>query len=232
MYSRMKTLYRFVFLLFVLFCFALTLQAQPKLAVKEGSQFQLGEVKEGVVLKKQLTLMNVGTELLTIDDIRTSCGCAIAKTEKKQLKAGETTTLSINIDTKDSKGPLKKQVFITTNESKDKEYEIVMFVTVRNVIEFKPIFLNFHTIAFGTTVYDTVTVHNTSDKPFTITSLKSPDSQITLRLSNKTIPARDSGKLIATLTPKKKGQVLGQFEIKTNIPEKKVVKLSFIGKIR
>ncbi len=229
----MNFLYNIIFTIASIFCLTNGLFAQPKFAIKEGKEFQLGEVKEGAIVKKQLTLMNVGTGTLTLDEIRTTCGCTVAKTTKKKLESGDTTLLTIAIDTKDSRGPLKKQVFIATNVNKDKEEEeIILYITVRNIIEFKPIFMNFHTVSFGNSFIDTVTVFNTSEKALTITSLTSPDSQITLRMSRRKIPPHDSSYLIAKLAPKKRGSILGQFEINTDNSEKKSLKLSFIGKIR
>ncbi len=213
------------------FCIA-TAFAQPKLSVKEGTKFQLGEAKEGTIVEKKLTLQNIGKDTLILEDIRTTCGCTTTKTPKKRLGANDTTSLSIFINTKGFKGPVKKEVFITTNDPKQSDLGIEFHINIRNIIEFEPSFINFHTVKLGSPSTQTVTIRNTSDKPITIISVTSPDSQVTAKPQEKTIKPNGMTKLIIKISAQKQGKLLGQIVITTNHPEKDSLKLSYVGEIK
>lgn len=224
---------KFFFLGFWILVFSYSfVLAQPKLSVKEGTKFQLGEAKEGAVIEKKLTLQNVGKDTLIIEDIRTTCGCTTTKTQKKRLGANDTTSLSVSINTKGFKGPVKKEVFITTNDPKQSDLGIEFHLNIRNIIEFEPSFVNFQTVKYGSPFTQSITVRNTSEKPITITSVTSPDSQITAKPRDKTIRPNSSTTLLVTVSSKKKGRFLGQIGITTNHPEKDSLKLSYIGEIK
>ncbi|MBI5215649.1 MAG: DUF1573 domain-containing protein [Ignavibacteriae bacterium] len=206
--------------------------AQPKLSVKEGTKFQLGEAKEGAILEQKLTLQNVGKDTLIIEDIRATCGCTTTKTHKKRLGTNDTTALTISVNTKGFKGPVKKEIFITTNDPKQADLEVELLVTIRNVIEFEPSFVNFRTVNFGKPAKQSITIRNTSEKPISITSVTSPDSQIIAKPKTKTIQPKSSTQLIVSLSAKKKGKILGQLLITTNHPEKDSLRLSYVGEIK
>ncbi|TAK59382.1 MAG: DUF1573 domain-containing protein [Bacteroidetes bacterium] len=223
---------RTMFLLALAMCFSVPLFAQPRINIKEGTELQLGEVREGTVIQKKLTLQNLGTDTLIIEDVRTSCGCTVAKTHKTRLSGNESTALDVSLNTAKFKGTFKKEVIVASNDPSHPTVTIALRADIRHDIEFEPGFVNFHDVILGNKVTVSVTIKNTTKKTVTIHSVTSPDSQITLKLSTHKIPSQKTAILTTTLKPSKKGQVLGQFEMKTNLPDKPVINLSFIGNVQ
>lgn len=76
--------------------------------------------------KHSFTLSNTGDKELAIDKIRSTCGCATADSEKKNLKPGETTSVEIKILKESIAGPFSKGIFIHSNSVSKK----IMMITV------------------------------------------------------------------------------------------------------
>ena len=208
------------------------LHAQPHIAVMQGLTIDIGEVKEGTILSKNLTIASAGTKTLLIKSVTASCGCTTTKISKLKLPAADTTSLLVTIDTKGFKGRLKKQIYIESNDPTGKILTVDLFLTVHTILEYEPSFVNFRDVLLGQSISDTILVRNTSETDITIVSVESPEPQISLEILTHTIPAGRAGKLIATINPEKKGKVIGQFTLKTNIRNNSVPKLSFIGHIQ
>ncbi len=222
----------FLFLISLLFSFSpSSLSAQPRIQVREGTSLELGEIEEGTVIKKNLTLINAGTGTLRIDSVRATCGCTTAKLKTKQLNPGDSTRVAITIKTDNFRGLLKKNVYLYSNDPDQEELDIIMNLTVRNPLECDPVFVNFHSLRLGSRKEATIKVFNRTSSPITLSSLASPDSQITLESSGKIIKPKGYIELKAVLLPKREGKVLGQFEIITNYRNKPIIKLSYIGQI-
>lgn len=97
-------------------------------------EYDFGKIKkaDGVV-SKQFTLSNRGKGELIIGDITTSCGCTTAKSDKKEVAAGEKIIIKVKFDPnfhEEPKGRFSRSVFIPTNDPNNKEIEIKIFVEI------------------------------------------------------------------------------------------------------
>jgi Protein of unknown function (DUF1573) len=59
----------------------------------------LGDVRSGTTVTHRFPLVNRSNVDLVITDVRTDCGCTVAKLEKRRLKPGEETSLGILVST-------------------------------------------------------------------------------------------------------------------------------------
>lgn len=87
----------------------------------------------GGIVETTFTIKNNGTEILTIGDITTSCGCASSVVESKSILAGEKTTLTVYFDPdfhEEPVGVFKRTIFIPTNDPTNQEAEIVIQVDI------------------------------------------------------------------------------------------------------
>ncbi|MCE1189713.1 MAG: DUF1573 domain-containing protein [Ignavibacteria bacterium] len=87
----------------------------PKIEFKE-LQFDFGAVPEGTICTHVFEFKNIGTEILEIKDIKTSCGCTAAVVSEALLSPGETGTLKVDLNTAGRFGRVQRDVTITTNE--------------------------------------------------------------------------------------------------------------------
>ncbi len=73
--------------------------AEPTSALQaEPSRFDLGAVKPGSQHERKLSLKNVGTQVVEIGPIETSCDCLSIELPKRKLEPGETITATLLID--------------------------------------------------------------------------------------------------------------------------------------
>jgi len=106
---------------------------QPGIAADETS-LDLGDVINGDILTRDLTLRNTGKADLEINDIITSCTCTQATVDPMTISAGQSGILHIRFDSgfhgPDLTGPLIRQVFINSNDPKQPELKIEFLVNV------------------------------------------------------------------------------------------------------
>ncbi len=86
----------------------------PVLKVEPPS-FKFGTYPANEEKEHAFTLTNAGDADLKIDKVRTTCGCSAAEVARKELKPGESTTLTAKIKKESIAGPFSKAVFIHSN---------------------------------------------------------------------------------------------------------------------
>jgi Protein of unknown function (DUF1573)/Cytochrome C oxidase, cbb3-type, subunit III len=121
---------------FVLLCLAalmvsgllLLFKAQPSLApilidaysppkiVTPALTVDLGLIPMEEHVGTRISISNHGGQLLSIKKVSSSCGCTIAKLKNSHLKAGASTVLSIEMDTRLKLGPIQKTIDIDSND--------------------------------------------------------------------------------------------------------------------
>jgi archaellum component FlaG (FlaF/FlaG flagellin family) len=80
----------------------------------------------------QFIIKNTGAETLTINNIKTSCGCTITDIQQKDIKAGDSSQLTIRYDTK-RPGAINKKIIIYSNDIKTPEKEIFIKGYVKSI---------------------------------------------------------------------------------------------------
>lgn len=89
--------------------------AQPK-AVAERTSYDFGNVVQDSVVKKTFTIINEGSDTLTINNIKVSCGCTAAVAGKKELGPLESTEIKVSFDSKGKIGRQNKIITVFTND--------------------------------------------------------------------------------------------------------------------
>jgi hypothetical protein len=87
-------------------------------------------VKEGTTVSHTFELVNNGTDVLEIKDVRTSCGCTAALVSNSTLKPGEKGTLKVDLDTKGRQGKMSRTVSIVSNDSEQQTKVITIYAEV------------------------------------------------------------------------------------------------------
>ena len=100
----------------------------------ETQSFDLGDVPNGAIATRDLTVRNTGDDLLVVEAISTSCGCTTATLEPMQIAPGGSGTLHIAYDAgahgPDLTGPLVRQIFINSNDPDQPEVTVELAVNV------------------------------------------------------------------------------------------------------
>jgi len=88
---------------------------EPKVGVQQ-LEHDFGNINQGDIVNHSFLISNNGGDLLKILDVRASCGCTAASPDKKELKPGESTNISVTFNSKGRKGPQTKIITVTTND--------------------------------------------------------------------------------------------------------------------
>lgn len=88
--------------------------------VLDASALDLGEMPNGEVVERVVTVRNDGDAPLVVDTVTTSCGCTTAALEPMTIEPGESGMLSIAFDSgahgPELRGPLMREVMIASND--------------------------------------------------------------------------------------------------------------------
>ena len=126
---------RFVFFAILVVGFLLVAcnSGQPSISV-EATSLDLGDVVNGEIISRDLTLRNDGDADLVIDSIITSCTCTQATINPMTIAAKQSGILHIEFDSgfhgPDLTGPLIRQVFINSNDPQSPELQVELSVNV------------------------------------------------------------------------------------------------------
>lgn len=97
---------------------------QPHISVAD-QELDLGDVVNGEVITRQVSVQNDGQAALTIEAVTTSCGCTQATMDPMTIPPGGGGTLSIEFDSgahgPELTGQLIRQVFIASNDPQRSE---------------------------------------------------------------------------------------------------------------
>jgi hypothetical protein len=103
----------------------------PKISA-DSYKFEFGEVEESSELKHTFKLTNRGKALLLINGAHSSCGCTVPKLTTNKLKPGESTDLSIIVDTAMKQGKITKTVSLFSNDPVNPELKFYLSMNVKN----------------------------------------------------------------------------------------------------
>lgn len=105
----------------------------------EPSSIDLGTMKQMDTRTVKVKVSNVGAGLLVIEDVRADCGCTVPELKVKSLKAGESTDLVVNFDSKQFNGQVHKLVKITSNDPDRRVVDLPLTANVKAVLVVDPV---------------------------------------------------------------------------------------------
>ena len=96
----------------------------------EPSSFDFGKALPNKTLTKEFVIKNFGNRDLAIEKVSTTCGCTVADGYSKLVKPGETTTLRVKLETRNSTGRLERKVAVRSNDPEKPVAEVTVVATV------------------------------------------------------------------------------------------------------
>lgn len=110
----MLSIFKFLRLLILFFLFAGSVDVMAALAWKQTSLKKTVDVRQGTMVFK-FRFQNTGSEVVTIDELKSSCSCFSPKTEKMKYAAGESGVISVLVDLNGRSGRLDKSLSVVTS---------------------------------------------------------------------------------------------------------------------
>ncbi len=75
-----------------------------------------GDLREGQIVSHEFIIKNIGNATLEISNVRSSCGCTVAKLKKNILQPGDSTMINVTFNTFNRKGAQTKYVYVYSND--------------------------------------------------------------------------------------------------------------------
>jgi hypothetical protein len=92
-----------------------------------------GRIKANAKAEKLFTITNNGKSKLVIKDIQANCTCVTGVVNKKEINAGESTTLKVTFDTEGRKANQPKVLTIYSNDPRNPEQRIALNAFVESI---------------------------------------------------------------------------------------------------
>ena len=104
----------------------------------QPAELDLGTMKQDQSVDRLVTIRNLGTLPLHIDEIKPDCGCTIAKLQDQDLAPGGETQVNINFNSQHFQGGIEKIVRIYSNDPTYPIFELKLKVDVHVPIVVEP----------------------------------------------------------------------------------------------
>jgi hypothetical protein len=106
---------------------------QPKITLERG-RIDVGEMVNGEIATRQISVSNEGKANLLIEAVTTSCDCTKARLEPMTIPPGGSGVLTIEFDSgahgEELSGSMIRQIFITSNDAQQPEVLVELAATV------------------------------------------------------------------------------------------------------
>lgn len=102
----------------------------------------LGTVFEDSVVEGNIEFVNSGNQDLIITGVRASCGCTVAKMEKKSYLPGEKGEINVRLNTRGFFGVVRKSVFIKIQDVEPSIVRVIIQANVKSKLEIEPRFID------------------------------------------------------------------------------------------
>jgi hypothetical protein len=175
-------------------------QGAPNLEVS-SPVWDFGEVWSGEKAETTITIKNTGTAVLKIDQVKSSCGCTVAQTDKKELAPGETEDIRITYNTKKNAENVSQKIRIMTNDPDSPTTEVEVKGHVKPLIKIDGVKgLDMGSLGLNDTVTKSIELECAYTQPLNL-QLKegTPSKFFDIRL--ETLEAGKRYKLTATTRP-------------------------------
>jgi len=199
----------------------------PKL-VTQQDEHDFGDIKQGEKVNHVFVLTNSGGDLLTITNVRASCGCTAALPEKNDLAPGESTNLNVTFNSAGRSGKQKKLIRIESNDPENPQ----VIVTIKGnvvlsdtesstypVLHFGQTKYNFGKVNEGKVVEYTFSFENTGKSTLKIKDIKTSCGCAAALVSSEMLKPGEQGTLKVELdTSNRNGKMSRTITIESNDP--------------
>jgi len=214
----------------------------PKIEVNI-TQYNFGEITEGVIVKFSFEVKNAGDQLLHINDVMTSCGCTAAVLENYDLEPGEKTAIKVEFDSEGKQGLQHKVVAVASNDASNpsikleitgnvlpKEGDSTVAKIIGPKIRFENTVHDFGKIKEGSVVDYTFKFKNVGSDVLEIKTVRTSCGCTAAVVSGKSIKPGEEGNLKVEFdSTKKEGVVTRTITLSSNDPVEQQKVLTIIA---
>ncbi len=197
--------------------------AAPMIAV-EMPLHDFGTVTQGEKVDHLFTVKNRGDKPLTINQIRSSCGCTAATLSTKTILPGSSGEVRVTFDSSNFTDQVTKTVQLDSNDPRNPSAVLTMQGKILEIIAVAPHNLNLGSLKRGSRKEVLLTLENRGNRPFTVTSITSSHASIVGTVKGRRVKPGQREEIAVTVTVPHEGRFLsGYLTIQTDHPQKKEI---------
>lgn len=165
-------------------------------------EHDFGTIFQGETVHHVFIFTNRGDVPLTVEKVSSSCGCTAALASAKVLAPGESGELKASFDSARFRGPIKKTIYLYTNDPAQPTAQLYIKGTVLEEVALEPQLVNFGQVAPKRAVKTTVSLVNQGPREIRLQGLETTAPELSARLSAAAVPPGGTVTVELTLTPK------------------------------
>lgn len=221
-----------IFVLGLFLACAAVAAAAPKIEFEEET-FSFGEVYQGAKVEHVFTFRNGGDEPLTIDKVRTSCGCTAALLSATVLQPGEAGELRTSFDSGRFRGEVVKTIYVYANDPLRQVSQLYVRGKVTPEIVVEPAQLELDGLTVGRAQEARVVLTGRGKEAVPLLSVETTAPELQAALSAETLLPGKTAEVVVTVTPREgKARLSGYVLVKTgssHVPELRIPVYGVVG---
>ena len=104
----------------------------------DEESFSFGDIWDHKKVTHEFTFTNTGKEVLTITDVKSSCGCTVPQLTKTQYAPGESGKITVIFNPENRSGQQHKVITVTTDSKITPTVRVAFTAKVSKVLDIKP----------------------------------------------------------------------------------------------
>ncbi len=197
--------------------------------------WDFGEMKQQETKTITVNVTNKGAARLIISDVKADCGCTVPEMAVKDLAPGESTTLSIEFNSKRFSGNVIKTVQVFSNDPMNSVVDVMITAKVHTPLIVNPASrrLGFPQSMVGDIGKRVATFTAVDDVELEISADHTRHGKFNLEVRNKVDGDPRKAELVVTLpADMKPGSHRDNVRVKTNLPDMPTVDLELKADVR
>jgi hypothetical protein len=192
--------------------------AQPKIQIVGGTNFDLGDISSLSTVKHTITVRNIGTDTLELSQIGASCGCTSTLMTSDQIAPGDSGFLAITFDPRRFSGKVKKLVSMVTNDTTQRDIQIFFTANIFKILEFDPEYLFLRGVK-DSTLTGSLTIQNVSDTTVSVHVSAPGSNYVSVSVTKEVLRPGEEATLTASVVPTTAGTSGGDIVMTTDHPK-------------
>jgi hypothetical protein len=194
--------------------------------------FDFGERDSEEKVEHNFVVKNAGDEVLNITDVKTTCGCTVAKPAVNTLAPGEETTVGVTFNLKNRQGVQNRKITVLTNDPETPQYYLELKGTVTALIMMEPTMLNFGRIEDNEPHTLPITIRTTKEGYTFELREVTIEGAAPIQTVIETVTPGKEYKVVATTNPNLvPGSITGTVTIATSEPDRPTLQAKVFGHV-
>ncbi len=206
--------------------------SQPKIQINNGKNLDLGTMISGDKIDKKVTIKNIGTDTLIINEVKAGCGCTAALISESKIPPGKEGFLTIGFNSQGFQGKQHKSVTITSNDTTNSPLVFTFSADITMLLKFEPQFIYFQNLAADSTASTKITIQNTTMEAIEITSIQTKVKGLKTQIMQKKLMPNGITELSAVYKAEGDGMIQGEITLNTNNKKQPQIPLKFFAYIK